>query len=167
MYSNTKKHWFGIFKILTIKHLAKDGNVLSCQSNIYNTIHQEGEKFILGVCFAGTALPTSYYLGLDARHTIKPGDTIADLIEPVGHGYQRQALSNDEFTLSQQTGGIWMAESPSVIFTATQNWITVANVFITNGTNLMATAELNTPITLNAGESASVQIGMTLRHSLV
>ena len=96
-----KKDWHGIVRILEVKHLDKNGNVLWQANNLYNMLHSDGEALLLNALFVGGKqsndfIPTNYYFGLDGRTNIAADDTLDDVaaIEPAGNGYQRAAVSS-------------------------------------------------------------------------
>lgn len=168
-----KPNWHGILRILEIQHLNSNGEVLWQQKDVYNTLHQDGEEFLLRAAFTGgqnsTVIPEEYYLGLDNRQSIAASNTMDDLIgEPTGYGYERQSVkSSGEFAINFQNDH-FVATSPIVAFRATTgNWGPASNVFITDKSDntgyLIATAVLSSPIFVNSGDAITMRIGMQLR----
>lgn len=166
-------NWNGILKIIDVKHLDTSGNVLWQNNNILNIMHEDGEEYILRAVFTGgrvsTIIPDSYYLGLDNRVTPATTDTMDDLIgEPTTNGYERQATnSSGDFAINFESNH-FIATSPIVAFRATAGaWGPVSHLFLTDQSNnsgfLISTASLGTTITVSAGESVTMRIGMTLR----
>lgn len=140
--------------------------------NLHNLFHQEGEEFMLRAAFTGgvnsTIIPTNYYLGLDNRSTIAADDIMDDLVsEPTGSGYTRQTVSSSgDFSLNLEDGH-YVATSPIVAFRATTGtWGPVSNLFFTNKDDstgyLISTVVLPSVITLTAGNSVTMRIGMKL-----
>jgi hypothetical protein len=169
-----KKDWHGIMKILELQHIDTHGNVISTQRNLLNLLHQEGEEFLLRAAFVGgrvsNVIPEFYYLGLDNRQVVADKDTIDDLIgEPLGGGYERQAISSDgDFAINLEQDH-FLATSPIVAFRATtSSWGPVSNLFLTNTSDtsgsLISTVILASPISLNSGDSVTMRIGMQLRE---
>lgn len=165
--------WNGILRIIEIQHRNSQGNILWEAKNIYNILHQDGEEFILRAAFAGgqisTIIPEDYYLGLDNRQAVVAADTMDDLIgEPsVTRGYARQAVgSSGDFTLNFQSDH-YVATSPIVAFRADDTWGPVSNLFITDQADntgyLIATAILPSALSVSAGESVTMRIGLQLR----
>lgn len=168
------KDWHGIMKIIEIQHLAADGSILSTQNRILNTLHQEGEEFLLRAAFTGgqdsTVVPEYYYLGLDNRSTVAAEDTMDDLIgEPTGGGYQRQEIaSSGDFAINFENDH-YIATSPIVAFRATSgSWGPVVNLFLTDKSDntgfLISTVVLDTAVSLAGGESVTMRIGMQLKE---
>lgn len=165
--------WNGILKILEVQHLDGNGNVLWQDKNILNFLHQDGEEYMLRAAFTGgrvsTIIPDSYYLGLDNRLLIQAEDQMANLIgEPSSNGYERQSVnSSGDFAINFESDH-YIATSPIVAFRATVGaWGPISNLFLTdvedNSGFLISTATLSTAITVNAGESVTMRIGMQLR----
>ena len=72
--------WNGILTIIDIQHKNSKDEILWEQKNVNNLLHQEGENFLLGIAFAGFAIPSNYYLGLDNRAIVAASDTLDELI---------------------------------------------------------------------------------------
>lgn len=165
--------WYGILKIIEVKHLDSEGRVLWENNNVHNIMHQDGEEYLLRAAFTGgrvsTVIPDSYYLGLDNRSVPAVDDLIDDLIgEPTSNGYERQAVnSSGDFAINFESNH-FIATSPIVAFRATVgSWGPVGKLFLTDKSDntgfLISTADLGTIITVSAGESVTMRIGMTLR----
>lgn len=167
-------NWNGLLKIIDVKHI-RNGKVIWEQQNVYNTLHQDGEEFMLRAVFQGgpvenPTIPENYYLGLDNRQLVTIDDTISDLVgEPAGSGYQRQAVSSEtDFAINFENDH-FVATSPIVAFQATVgSWGPVSNLFITDQNDdsgyLIATATLNSGIEVVAGDSVTMRIGLQLRE---
>jgi hypothetical protein len=165
-----KRNWHGLMKVLTFQHLGADGTVLFEQKNILNTLHLNGEEYALSVLFAGMAIPTNYYVGLDARAVPAVADTMSSLVnEPTTNGYFRQPVSSTTGFLLQQNGLIWQATSSVVQYVATGgSWGPVTNIWLTTRPDnlgvLVCTSILDQAVTLNSGESILMRIGMALQN---
>ena len=167
-----KKDWHGIMKILEVRHIDCQGNVISQYNNLHNLLHQEGEEFLLRAVFVGgrvsDVIPDFYYLGLDNRQAVGVSDTIDDLVgEPAGGGYERQAVSSDgDFAINLEQDH-FLATSPIVAFRATTgSWGPVSNLFLTSASDasgsLISTVVLPSAISLDSGQSVTMRIGMSL-----
>lgn len=165
-------NWNGILTIIEIQHWDSQGNLLWEQKNIKNLLHQDGEEFLLKAAFTGgqtsTIIPENYYLGLDNRPTINATQVMDDLIgEPTSGGYERQPVSSSgDFVIGFQNDH-FVATSPIVAFRSTiSNWGPVSNLFLTTASDdsgyLISTAVLGTPVTLTAGGTVTMRIGMRL-----
>ena len=165
--------WYGILKILEVKHLDINGKIIWERDNILNILHQDGEEYLLRAAFTGgrvsTIIPDSYYLGLDNRVNVEVDDLISNLIgEPASNGYERQTInSSGDFSINFESLH-FIATSPIVAFMATVgSWGPVSKLFLTDKSDntgfLISTADLDTIITVNAGESVTMRIGMALR----
>jgi len=162
-----KKDWRGLIKIKKIQHLSKIGEVLWESSNIHNTLHLDGELFILNAVFAGgqdnTFIPDFYYFGLDNRATIAAADTMASLEnEPSTNGYVRQdAASLGQFSVVLNAGH-YRAESPVIAFAAsiTGGWGPIRNLFLTDEPD--GTGSLISSVALSGGAEISVGVGEQL-----
>ncbi len=168
-----KQNWHGLMKIESIQHLSKDGEILWEDQNIYNTLHTDGEEFLLKTLFTGTGVPSLYYFGLDNRASIAISDTMttidADGTEPGNNGYARQSVSSvGQFTVAQSLG-INKASSPILSFTASGgSWGPVSNLFLSDesGINgyLIASVGLSQSITLTSGQSINLRMGLSLTY---
>lgn len=166
------KNWYGLMKVLEFQHLDVNGEILYQEKNILNTLHVEGEEFILSVCFGGLSIPNNYYFGMDSRFTISPSDVMVDIYngnyEPTGFGYLRQQIpSTGSFSLLLSNGN-YKAVSPAIQFTAIGgSWGPVQNIFLTNESNyegyLIGSASLQSPVTVNAGQSIAMRFSMGLK----
>ena len=168
-----KKNWNGILKLIELHHLDVDGSIISKQVNRLNTLHQGGEEFLLRAAFTGgrisEVIPDFYYIGLDNRQSVSFSDTIDNLIgEPITGGYQRQQVSSSgDFAINlNQTH--FLATSPIVGFrSTTTGWGPVSNIFLTTAIDstgdLISTVVLAAPISLGAGQSVTMRIGITIK----
>lgn len=172
MYMAHDKNWHGIMKVLEIKHW-RDGKVIWQQDNILNLLHLDGEEFVLRSAFSGgrisNIIPENYYMGLDNRQVPAASDTMDSLIsEPTANGYTRQPISSSgDFTVVEDSSH-FRAVSPIVAFQAAGgSWGPVVNLFLTDRTDntgyLIATASLQTPITVNDGETVTLRLAIQLR----
>lgn len=165
--------WNGILRIIEIKHLDANGDVLWHDHNVYNYLHQDGEEFLLRAAFTGgkvsTIIPDNYYLGLDNRMAVAENDTLDDLVgEPTSWGYERQAVnSSGDFSLNLESDH-YVATSPIVGFRALGgSWGPVSNLFLSSSADnsgfLISTAVLTAGIFLTSGQSITMRIGMQLK----
>ena len=158
----------------TAKHYDKQGKLIWEQRDIPNILHDEGEEFMIKVCFPETAsVPANYYIGLDARAALAEADTLATVTaagEPAGaHGYAREAVASDnvDFTAQQDAGtDDWEAVTTEVTFTAAGgNWAEMDNIFLAttiDGTGkLICSSAMSVPRTVNDGET--LRVTMTIR----
>lgn len=166
------KDWRGLIKIKKVQHLSKTGEVLWENSNIYNTLHLDGELFILNAVFAGGQdslyIPDFYYFGLDNRAAIAAADTLADLQnEPLVNGYIRQDVASlSQFSVALNTGH-YRADSPVVAFSAIGGgWGPVRNLFLTDESDdtgsLISSVSLGAVVSLVAGEQILLEMGLSL-----
>ena len=166
------ENWHGLIRILEIQ-CVKDGDVLWKEENLYNIFHSEGEEFMLSAVFTGgvtnTFIPEYYYFGLDNRTTLDATDTMTSLTqEPSTNGYTRQMIaSTGQFTISQ-VGGIYVAESPIVSFSASGGaWGPVRNLFLTTQTDvtgyLISSVPLSQQVTVEDGASINVRMALGLK----
>ena len=170
-----KRH---LLRILEIKHI-REGKVIWEAHDIPNTLHLNGEQFILSTVFntvGGMVIPSFYYLGMDNRSNVQITDNMQSITtEPSGNGYSRQPISSstgftiEQFTLSGDTSGIqhWRAKSHIVTFTASgSQWGPVSNVFLTdrldNTGNLIATAPLGTTRSVSPSDTVTFQFALNL-----
>ena len=168
------KNWFGIMKVLSFELKNKKGKILYREENVYNMLHKEGEQFILSTCFAGTALPTSYYFGMDNRFITTVGDSMSSFndnqYEPSGFGYLRQQIPSsgaNSFTLVFE-GSNYRAVSPPIQFSAINgSWGPIKNIFLTNKSDitgfLISSASLQNSIIVENGQSITMRMAMALR----
>lgn len=174
-------NWRGILKILEIQHLDVKKNVIWEAKNLRNTLHKEGEAFLLNAVFAGGRtsnlfIPNNYYFGLDNRSSISANDTMSTIangsFEPSTGGYSRQAIASiSAFTVALTNlgpGSYYQATGPIITFTASgSSWGPVKNLFLTtainNGGSLLCSVALAEAITVNSGQSISMRMGISLR----
>lgn len=157
-------------RITELVHSDRFGNVVEIRRDLPNTIHLLGEEFVLGVLFAGVAIPGSYYMGLDSRESIYASDSISDLegAEPFGDGYERKAIESDNFSISSAGPNARRADSPVVLFTASGGSWTVRNVFLSTGLGygtgsvLVSSAPIGQEIQVSSGETISMRMAMSL-----
>ncbi len=166
--------WNGILTIIDIQKWDVSGKLVWEQKNIKNLLHQDGEEFLLRAAFTGgqvsTIIPEDYFLGLDNRSVITVEDTMDDLLgEPSSGGYERQAISSSgDFSINFEDSH-FVATSPIVAFRATTgDWGPIKNLFLTTADDssgyLISTAVLDSVVSLSAGESVTMRIGMRLRE---
>jgi len=169
----TKTPWHGIMKVLEIQHLSRDKKVLWERRNLRNMLHLKGEEFLLRGAFTGgrvsTVIPENYYLGLDNRPTILEEQEMGDLIsEPTYAGYTRQPVSSSgDFSVVFEDGH-YQAISIVVAFEAINGqWGPVQNLFLsdmaTTSGILISTTALETAVVVEAGESVTMRLAMSLR----
>lgn len=165
-----RKDWRGLMKVLEIQHI-KNGEVIWEDKNLYNTFHAGGELFMLTCCFDndGTLPPANYYFGLDNRSTVSVDDLLTDLEdEPTGNGYSRSPVSSaGEFTIDVVNGN-YRAISQVIQFNATGlGYGPVSKLFMTTTSDntgiLIATTQLSSSVTLAAGETLNMRMGLSLQ----
>jgi hypothetical protein len=168
-----KNNWNGILRIDEIQHIGVDGSILRREENIHNTLHLEGEEFLLRAAFTGgqvsSVIPENYYVGLDSRSDIEDSQTMDDIIgEPVGSGYARQSISSSgDFVINFEESH-FLALSPIVIFNGIGgSWGPVSNLFFTdridNAGSLISSATFSAPFSVANGESITLRVSMLLR----
>jgi len=165
-----------LLRILEIQHI-RDGKVIWEATDLPNTLHLDGEEFLLSTVFRSTSgiiIPSFFYVGMDNRSTVNVTDNMQSLTtEPTGNGYSRQPVSSatgftiEQFTIQGDTSGIqhWRAKSGVVAFTASgASWGPVSNVFLTdridNSGYLISTAPLGSTRSVGPGDN------LTFRFSL-
>ena len=165
----SKKNWPGIM-ILEYFRIHKNGKVIREEKNIPNLLHVQGEQRILGNLFGGIAIPSTYYLGVDAMTSLSASDTLASLInEPSTGGYNRQGIASNAFTI-ETSGTTVKAKTGIITFSCTSgSWPQAKNLFLTNvgsGTSgiLYSSVVLSSPFTLNSGESITLKFSMALSN---
>jgi hypothetical protein len=167
-------NWHGLIKIEEICHRSDDGKILWRASNLRNTLHGGGEQFILSALFLGgknsTIIPEAYLFGLDNRVEILQSNTMANIVgEPTSNGYSRQAVpSTGQFQLGENEAGVTIVRSPIVVFAASSgSWGPVTNLFMTDKSDgsgsLIASVPLTSTLTVNAGESIYLRMGLSLK----
>lgn len=162
-----------LVEILEINHHDINGKIIYQEKNINNIIHKSGEEFILKVLFGGLPIPNQYHLGLDSRSTLNANDVLSTCasLEPVGAGYSRQSLDNNNFTFITNGFGDYQANSPAVLFKALGgSWGPVKNVFLTTVSSgssgyLISSIALGSSIILSNGETVSLRIGLALKNT--
>lgn len=154
-----------------MSHLSSEGKVLFAEKNIRNMLHDAGEEFILKVLFGGVAVPSNYYVGLDARTSLSASSLISELYgpEPASNAYERQRIQNSNFAVTAGSSGGRKATSPALLFKAIGgSWGPVKNIFLCTGlgysTNvtLISSASLSRTITVSDGEIITMKMAMTL-----
>lgn len=165
---------FHLLKIDSIEHNDSDGSILWSMKNILNTFHLDGELFLLSVAFNTAAeieVPSSYYLGLDARDTLSEEDQMVDLTnEPTTNGYARQAVSSLNGFDVEINGGNYRAISGVVTFSASGGaWGPITNLFLcttnTSSGYLISSAKLASSRTLLDGQSITMRFSLGLQNS--
>jgi hypothetical protein len=166
------KNWQGLVKILEIQHI-RDGKVIWQDQNILNTLHEQGEYFLLQCVFnnSGSLPPANLYFGLDARVLISTTNTISSIyLEPTSNGYFRQPVSTvNGFTLDY-TNGAYRAISQIVTFTATGGgWGPVSTLFLAttsdNSGLLIASNLLSDTVTTQSGDTLTMRMSLSLQDS--
>lgn len=166
------RNWYGLTKIEFIQHV-RDGKVLWEERNILNTLHSEGEWWLLKNCFntETVQIPSSYYFGLDNRDTISIGQTMASLVEePIGGGYARVAVNSLNGFEVSMINGIYRAISPLLQFTSVGGgYGPVKNLFLTtssgNSGKLISSNALSSAISPSAGDTINLRMSLQLRDS--
>lgn len=161
-------------RILEVRHLRGE-KVLWEAQNLLNTLHLEGEEYMLSALFrttSGVTVPSFYYLGMDNRTTISPSDNMVSIsTEPSGNGYSRQAVSSatgftiENYTLSSASH--WRASSQVISFSgAGGQWGPVSSVFLTDRLDktgyLISTAPLGTTRFVGDGESMTFRFLLSM-----
>lgn len=163
-----------LLKIIKIEHLSKDKNVLWREENLLNTFHNDGEEYILKAIFTGQEdIPSNYYFGLDKRTTLAESDNLASLLdEPENgfNGYARQTVSSSDQFVVDTTNSHFYVRSPIITFSAVGgSWGPVRNLFLSTTRQndydgyLISSIVLSQTITLSAGETISVRMGISLK----
>ena len=168
-----KDNWRGLMKVLYIQHL-RNGKVIYEEKNILNTLHTEGEEFLLRLAFLSLTVPIAYYIGLDNRSTIAIGDTLSTVsaVEPTStNGYLRvPAAPGSDFSLTLNDSGNNQVNTPIVTFRSNPgDWNRpVANLFLGTSSDdsgyLIATAQLSASLTMTAGDMVNMRLGLALRN---
>lgn len=145
----------------------------------FNRLVDEGEDLLLRVAFrdeGATLLPNGFFVGMCADPAVAgevPEDlTLADLSEPVGNGYARQAIERSAvgWETIDAFGQYMRARSKLLTFTCSTAQWTVAGrrLFLSNvetGTigKLIAVSGLfDAPVQLNPGDIHPVRYGFLL-----
>lgn len=166
--------WRGLMKILEVFEYEPSGQILWYRKNLLNTLHVDGEEFMLLALFTGgptnAIIPTNYYLGLDNRATVSTTDDFTTLSnEPTSNGYARQSLSSTgDFTVTTDGNGNYQADTAVVTFRANGgDWGPVSNLFLCtsldNSGYLIASAPLSASTTVSAGNTISLRLGLSLK----
>ncbi len=167
-----------LLRILEIRHI-REGKVLWEAFNLKNTLHLEGEQFLLSTVFrstAGIVIPSFFYLGMDNRQQINVSDNMYSITtEPQGNGYTRQAVSSatgftiEQFAVPGDSSGIlhWRAKSQLIAFTASgAAWGPVSNVFLTdrmdNTGYLISSAPLGTTRSVSPGDNLTFRFALNV-----
>ena len=164
------KPWNGLVKLIELKIVDLEGNVLFKKENINNVLQYEGQTLILSCMFGSGTVPTDYYVGLDSRPTVTVGDTMATIqtsgLEPSGYGYARQSLTrNSNFDI--QSSEPPKALSSTITFSATGGSYTATDMFLCtaqtgySGT-LISTVQFGTTITVSPTNLVSMKCAMVL-----
>lgn len=182
------QNWTGLLLIEEIKHYDANNNLLYEQYQIPNTLHLEGEQFILGALFIGGPLtnpfiPTNYFFGLDNRQIVSRSDTLAIIgaLEPRINGYARQPVSStngfvtsfdNDLAAYKATSGIVTfrgvgGPSGSVVWGPVQNLFMTDRDLSSNAGTLIATAALDNPITVRSGDAVSMRMSLVIRGATV
>lgn len=162
--------WNGLMKVLEINHISNTGNIVFCQKNIKNILHNSGEEFILRTLFDNLEKTQDYYIGLDNRSSLTQADSLntAYILEPNQNSYERQVSSIDEFSITTTLEGNIQANSPIISFKAIGgSWGPVKNIFMATslGSNgyLISSASLSQSLTVNDGEIITMKMSFTLK----
>lgn len=161
-------------KVLEITHSDACGNIIWRRQNIYNTLHGDGEQFMLLSLFTGGSasnpfIPNNYYLGLDNRPTVNSSDKLTNLTnEPTSGGYSRQPVSSVGGFTVEFVNSNWRASSAVVTFRSTgTEWGPISNLFLStsadNSGYLIATAVLGSTFTVPPGNTVSLRLGLSLK----
>lgn len=180
-----KANWNGLIKVTEATLFSKTNEIIWQKKNLYNIFHDEGQNFMLKCCFSNVYKndserilpPNNYNFGLDNRAVLVATDTISSLeSEPdKSTGYRRFPVKPDTFTL-EQVSGIWTAKSPAANFKATSEIGPVSNIFLTASSQeldglggivdinyLISSVAFNEPVTIEAGQSFSVKMVLSLQ----
>jgi hypothetical protein len=155
--------WHGILKIITTQHRSESGELLWEEANVIrNLLHVDGEAFILKALFTGQEdIPDDWFIGLDGRNSLNINQTMSDVSEPSGNGYERQSVpSSGQFVYADGE-----VIGPIVTFRAVGGSFTAKNVFFsdmdTDGT-LISSAALTSARTVLNGQTLSVKVSFAL-----
>lgn len=163
-------------RLLTVDeiiHYDRDGSILWKEEKLTNVFHRGGQQFMLLACYntSSVSVPTSYYLGLDARSTPLATDSLANLSdEPTQNGYGRQTVASlNGFTVSLGSDGNYSAVSNIVRFAASGgSWGPIKNLFLTTGSAstgyLISTVPLGATRTISDGQGLTVRISLSLSN---
>lgn len=155
--------WNGIFKIIHTQHFSETAELIWEEKKIiHNLLHIDGEAFLLKALFTGEEeIPDDWFIGLDGRNSINVNQTMNDVSEPSGNGYERQPVpSSGQFVYADGE-----VIGPIVTFRATGGSFTVRVVFFsdqdTDGT-LISSAPLSSERTVLSGQTLSVKVSFAL-----
>lgn len=183
-----EKQWHGILKIEEIEHKDVDGTVLWQDKNLTNILHNNGEKLLLSTAFAGGAIPTNYFFGLDARTELTVGGGVAgeSIVYPyvvsniviatgpygepaVGVGYLRVNITNNVFVISMDDDLHYRASGPIISFFGSgAGWGPVTNLFLgytnsqTSQDIILATVPLTQAVTVTNGQVINARMALKL-----
>jgi hypothetical protein len=113
------------------------------------------DHFLLGTAYAQ---PSQLYLGLA---TADPGAsaTLGSVLEPSGGSYARVNIMGTSTLLSAASGGVKTNSGAIVFPTATADWGTISHYFITDGTNVLWTAQFATARPVYNGDTFQIGTG--------
>jgi len=168
------KNWRGLLTIYEIEHVDIHGKVIWNEKNLKNILHKNGEEFVLLAVFTGgnttnTFIPDNFYFGLDNRTDLSADDTMADILdEPSGGGYARQTIDSTTGFEHSVLNTVNRVTSDIITFSAAgAGWGPVKNLFLTDKSDgsgyLISSVELRNTVTLVAGESINLKMGLSLR----
>ena len=168
---NMNPNWHGLIKIEEIQLVSKDGKILWEAHDLLNMLHIEGEKYMLTVAFSDKSIiPNNFYFGLDNRTKLAESDTMATIVgEPNSNGYVRVPVAGQgQMSIELVNTSYWVAKSPITIFNASDGvWGPVTNLFMTTASDssglLIASVPLTSTVTIQAGSSLNVRMGLGLR----
>lgn len=168
------KPWNGLVKLIELKVVDLEGNVLFKKENINNVLHYGGQDLILSCMFDTTSVPAEYFVGLDSRPTIAVSNTMATIqtsgLEPNGYGYSRQTLvrgtSNLVVNSSAQPPKV---TSSTITFSATGGSYTATDMFLctaltgySSSNILISTVPFGTTITVSPSNLVSMKFALVL-----
>lgn len=163
-----KKNWNGLVTLEKLWITDETGKTIFELSDIKNLLHVEGQALFLGCMFKNTAVPGTYFVGLDSRTTITASQTLADLTaEPTTPGYTRQPLTtNTDFELLVDTSSA-RVRSATISFTASGSSYSATDMFLCtvgSGTSglLISTVQFGTTVTVSPNNVVSMKFAMTL-----
>jgi hypothetical protein len=164
-----------LITIKEIKHFGKNGKVIWQAKDLPNIFHNDGEEFMLKVCFSGEeSVPANYYFGLDKRSSLLASDNLASLVDEPNNefnGYRRQSISSEGQFVINTSSSHYYAKSPIIHFSASGgSWGPVNNLFLSTVAQndydgyLLASVPLSHVMSLSDGESMSVVMGLSLKN---
>lgn len=169
-----------LMNIKNLKVFDKFKNIIHEESNIKNTLHKQGEEFLLkSIFYDKTIIPENFYIGLDTRPTISRTDTLRQIIgEPSFNNYSRQIISHGNWSVVEDSNTVYLAKSGTIVFSAVSStevgWGPVSNIFLTTTNErctpssvncpgyLISSAKLSDNISLNSGESVVIEMSISL-----